>query len=229
MMANNFIFFTVWLIYFNRFDEINGWRLADMSALYGLVGSAWGLEVLVAGGLRNLAATITNGDLDGFLVQPKPVLSYVAASRSFPSGFGDLLSGAVLIGMSGYLSMGSLPLILVLLTSSCLIFCSTSVIAHSLAFWLGPVNGVARDFSDFLIMFSVYPQTIYHGFLRILLFTLVPAGLIGYLPVETIRAFGWDKLGLVLAGALTYAALAAFSFRRGLVRYESGNRFGVRA
>lgn len=228
MILNNLIFFTVWLIYFHRFETVNGWNLADMSLLYGIVSFAWGLEVAAAGGLRNLAQTISDGDLDGFLVQPKPALLYVAASRSFPSGFGDMLSGTFLIAMSGYVSPASAPLIVLVLASSCVIFCATSVIAHSLAFWLGAINSLAREFSDFLIMFSGNPQTIYTGFLRVLLFTILPAGFIGYLPVEAIRALAPGKLAGALAGAAIYGALALWTFRRGLARYESGNRFGVR-
>lgn len=228
MIANNLIFFTVWPIYFNRFEDVGGWRLPEMCLLYGATAFAWGLHVTFAGGLRNMAQTITDGDLDSFLVQPKNVLLYVAASRSFPSGIGDLISGSFLIALSGYVTLAKLPMIVLMLAAGGLIYTATAIIAHSLAFWLGQVNGLARQFSEFLIMFSVYPQTIYGGFLKVLLFTVVPAGFIGYLPVETVREFRWEPFLATLGAAVAYAGLALAVFRRGLARYESGNRFGVR-
>ena len=91
------------------------------------------------------------------------------------------------------------------------------------------MNDWARQMWEFVIIFSVYPQTVYGTFLRVVLFTVIPAGFIGYLPVELLRSFSVLGLAATLGGAAAYAGLALFVFRRGLRRYASGNRFGVRA
>jgi ABC-2 type transport system permease protein len=106
---------------------------------------------------------------------------------------------------------------------------ATGVLFHATAFWLGPVNSLARQAWEFLITFSVYPHTIYGGVLRLLLFTALPAGFVGFLPVELVRRFEWTTLAALVGGSLVYAVLAVVVFRLGLRRYESGNRFGVRA
>ena len=76
--------------------------------------------------------------------------------------------------------------------------------------------------------FSIYPRPLFAGFLKIVLFTLIPAGFIGYLPVELLRDFEWTGLLSAVLGAVGYAALALAVFAVGLRRYESGNRFGAR-
>ena len=229
MAANNVVFFTVWWIFFDRFEEIGGWRIADMTALYGTVALSFGVSVVLFGGTRDLARTISDGDLDPFLTQPKDPLLHAAGSRSMASGWGDMASGTALIAASGYLQPATAAIAVVGALCGTVVFTATAVLFHSLAFWMGPVNDWARQMWEFVIAFSVYPQSIYGTFLRVVLFTLIPAGFIGYLPVTLLRDFSLAALGATVGGAVAFAALAALEWRRGLRRYASGSRFGVRA
>ena len=62
-----------------------------------------------------------------------------------------------------------------------------------------------------------------------LLFTLMPAGFIGWLPYELLRDFHWTGL-LAATGrsGATLMTLAAWVFAMGLRRDASGNGFQVR-
>ena len=145
------------------------------------------------------------------------------------SGWGELASSALFLGLSGKLSLSTLPLALAAVAVSGAVFTASGVILHSAAFWLGRVENLARQLWEFLITFSIYPRPLFAGALKLMLFTLIPAGFIGYLPVELLREFTWLGLAAALAGAVLYVGLALLVFDRGLRRYESGNRFGVRA
>jgi len=227
MLANNCIFFAVWWIFFRNFREVNGWRFAEITALYAIVSGGYGLSTILAGGVRTLARRIVDGDLDAFMTQPKSLLLHAVASYSSPAGWGDLVTLAVLIYFSGYASHWAL--VTISLLCGTVLFTASGILIHSLAFWAGEIDNLARQAVEWVITFSVYPQTIFTGAMRVMLFTVIPAGFIGYLPVELLRAFRPELLVFLLAGTLAYAALACFVFARGLRRYESGNRFGVRA
>lgn len=229
MVANNVLYFAFWWIFFDRFEEIRGWRIADMAALFGVVTSGFGITVVFAGGIRDLARHIVDGELDTFLTQPKSPLVHAVASKTIASGWGDMCSGILFLSYSGLLEWRTLPLALVAVAISSAVFAASGVILHSLAFWLGRVDALVRQLWEFLITFSIYPQPIFAGALKVVLFTLIPAGFIGYLPVELLRNFEWRGLAAALAGAAFYAALALLVFRAGLRRYESGNRVGVRS
>ena len=229
MILNNLIFFTVWLLFFNRFEDVRGWRLPDMALLYGVIQLAFGLAVVFAGGGRELARTIVDGDLDAYITQPKPLLLHTVASRTYASGWGDMLCGVFLIGVSGYVTWMMAPVALLVSVCGAAVLVATVVLVGSLAFWIGPMNTLSRQIFEFTIMFSCYPATLFHGALRLLLFTAIPAGFISYLPSDVLRSFSWSGLGTVVGAAVLYTALALFVFHRGLRRYESGNRFGVRA
>ena len=65
-------------------------------------------------------------------------------------------------------------------------------------------------------------------FYLFLLFTLVPAGFVTYLPAEAIRDLSPAAAAMAVAGSLVFLALSAAVFYHGLSRYESGNLMGMR-
>ncbi len=62
---------------------------------------------------------------------------------------------------------------------------------------------------------------------KLILFTLIPAAFMGSLPAEFIRAFTWQTLAELLAGAIAFLIIAVAVFRLGLKRYESGSAIQV--
>ena len=229
MLVNNLIFFVMWWIFFREFKEIRGWRIEDMAAIYAVGAGGFGLAVVFCEGARHLARMIQDGDLDTFLTQPKPVLMQCVVSRSWATGWGDVLTGVVLLAVSGYTSALSILMMVVACLCAATVFVATTVLLHSIAFWVQHIEAVAKQASDFLVLFSIYPKTIFGGVMKFILFTIVPAGFITFLPVELVRGFSWGVLGMAVGGATFYAGLAVVVFGAGLRRYESGNRFGVRA
>jgi ABC-2 type transport system permease protein len=195
--------------------------------LFGVVAAGFGLAVTVAGGVRHLGRFIEEGDLDTLLTQPRSVLVYALGVRSQPSGFGDLLSGMLFIAWSGQVSWRMLPLVLAVIFASALVFVACGIVFFSLAFWLGRVETVARQLWDLLITFSLYPEPLFGGMLRLALFTILPAGFVGYLPARVVHAPSLLHVSLLAVGAGTYLALAVLVFGRGLRRYASGSRFST--
>jgi ABC-2 type transport system permease protein len=130
--------------------------------------------------------------------------------------------------LSGHVSLSTLPLVGLLLFSSSVIFLGSAIIIHSLAFWVTSMESLSRQLMEFLIVFSVYPQSAFTGPIKWMLFSIIPAGFIGYLPVQILREFSWMKLCAVVASASFYFGLALLTFHSGLKRYESGNRMGIR-
>jgi len=224
MALNNGIVLTLWLLFFLRYGDVRGWRATDTVALYGVTAWAFGLAVVLGHGVNDLARRIHDGGLDAFLTQPKDVLLQCVASKSEASGWGDLGSGIVLFAASGLLAPSALPICNVTALSGAAIFLASAVLFHSIAFWLGDTTTVSRQAWHFVILFSLYPSTIFGGWLKLMLFTALPAGFIAYLPVDLLHRFSWGTLFAIAGAAVAYVAVAAFVFRLGLRRYQSGSR-----
>lgn len=226
MALNNVLFFSTWWLLFARFEAIKGYRLPDMLALFGVSAAGFGLGVALCGGVLELAKTIADGDLDAYLTQPKSVLLRAVASRSQASGWGDLISGVVLLALSGY---GNVPMIALAVLLCAVAYVASFAVLSCAAFWLGRLDGVIPPAIDFVITFTCYPPTLFGFWLKVVLFTVLPAGIIAYLPVELIRDPGLHTLLPAVAAVAGYVLFALWLFRRGLRQYESGSRFGVLA
>jgi ABC-2 type transport system permease protein len=227
MAINNLVFFVFWWILLHRVPDVGGWRLGEMAVLYGVVAAGYGLGVTVAGGVRHLARFIYEGELDAFLTQPKPTLLYAVCCRSQASGIGDVLSGLLLLGLSGAVRPATLPVVALAVVSSALVFTASGIVFFSLAFWLGRVETAARQIVEAIITFAVYPEPLFGGALRLILFTVLPAGFVGYLPAELVREPSLGAAISMAAASAGYMSFAVWVFGRGLGSYCSGSRFGV--
>ena len=225
MALNNFAFFVFWWALMAHVDSIRGWRLGDIQLLFGMVAAAVGLTVSLAGGVRHLGRFIDDGDLDTLLTQPRSVLVHALGLRSQPAGFGDLISGVIFIAWSGQVSWRMLPFIVAAVLASAIVFAASGIVFFSLAFWLGRVETVAAQLWELVITFSLYPEPLFGGALRLVLFTVLPAGFVGYIPARVVQAPTLLDVTMLTMGTAAYLSLALLVFERGLRRYASGSRF----
>lgn len=228
MIANNLIFFSIWWVFFRQFQDVSGWQMKDMVALMAIGSGAYGFMQIAFGGVKQLSRIIMNGDLDPFMTQPKNLLVHLVGSRSISKGWGNMLTCLLLIFLGDLATFSSLPLIFLSILSGGIVFASFGIIAHSLVFWLGSVESLSRKYCDSLYLFALYPTNIYSGVLQLIMFTVIPAGIIGYLPVELLRNFSWMQLIFMMGSSSLFLCLAFFIFHLGLKKYESGNQFGMR-
>jgi len=225
MVLNNFTFFVFWWVLMRRTPTLRGWRLADIQVLFGVVAAGYGLTVTLAGGVRYLGQAIEDGALDTLLTQPKPVLLHALGLRLQPSGFGDVLSGLVFILWSGQVSWRTAPAVALAIAASALACAACGIVFFSLAFWVGRVETAARQLWELLLTFSLYPEPLFGGALRLALFTVLPAGFVGYLPASVVREPSIQNMSMLATGAVLYFTLAVLVFDAGLRRYASGSRF----
>lgn len=68
-----------------------------------------------------------------------------------------------------------------------------------------------------------------HGLVRLLLFTLIPAGFISFVPLLLLRHYSWWLLLGLMGATSIFVGLAMALFALGLRRYESGNLIGIQA
>jgi ABC-2 type transport system permease protein len=224
MLINDAMFFSTWWVIMRRFGSVSGWHLEDVMCLSGVSASGFGICVIVFGGVYDLARKVQEGELDTFLTQPKSVLFQALACRTQASGWGDLVAGVGLLALSGVVSWSRLPWVALAVLCSAVSFTATGVVMHSLAFWIGRIHTLARSLWDFTVTFSLYPPSLFGGVLRVVLFTLVPAGLVAYLPVEMLRSPRPLTVLAATGGTVLYTAFALWLFQRGSRHYASGNR-----
>ncbi len=222
MVVNDVFFLVLWYMFFAGFRRVGGWGLSDVALLLGLIMCVVAISGVLFGGYRDLAATILRGEIDALLTQPKSVLARLLARESIATAWGDLVMGVWMLVTFAALSWRDIPLLLLGLACGTTVYIASAVIYASLAFWFAGARSFARDLTDFMLLFSSYPGSIYSGMTKVIAYTLLPAGFIVLAPVDFLRAPSLETLGVLAASALGYAALAAGIFQLGLRRYRQG-------
>jgi ABC-2 type transport system permease protein len=223
MMLNNFMYFAIWIIFFQRFKEVNGWGINDMWVTYGVLASSFGLVSLLFGNAFNLSDIIMKGRLDYYLSMPRPVLLHAVASRMIGSGMGDFTYGFISYSFSGSFSLDGLGRFILATLLAAVVFASFLVLIQSLAFWFGMMSNFTNLMVNAIITFGIYPATLFDSTAKFILFTIIPAAFMGSVPAEFIHSFTWTTLGILMLGALVFLFLAVTLFKLGLRRYESGS------
>ena len=227
MLFNNFMYFAIWIIFFERFKDVRGWGVNDMYVTFGIIASAFGLVALFFGNSFVLGDIINNGRLDYYLSLPRPVLLHATSSRMISSGMGDLTYGYISYALSGQFTWdGFLRFNLAILLAAT-VFAAFLILVNSLAFWAGIVTSLSNLMLNAMLTFGIYPITLFDNYAKLILFTVIPAALMGALPAEFVRAYTWQTLAQLLLGAMIFLGLAVSVFSLGLKRYESGSAIQI--
>src|SRR6185295_8270767 len=152
---------------------------------------------------------------------PRPVLLHTVASRTIASGMGDFIYGFISYGLSGYLTADGLARYLLATLLAATVFAAFLILTQSLAFWFGMMSNFSNLVLNAMLTFGIYPITLFDSYAKLILFTLIPAALMGAIPAEFIRAFTWQTLAELLVGAAAFLFMAVAVFQLGLKRYES--------
>lgn len=225
---NNSAFIIFWAAIFGKVPGIGHYGFREVMFLWALGSGAFGLVHICFGNIGQVSRIILQSDLDTYLLQPKDVCLNLIASRSVVSAWGDLAYGLILFATVFGLQPQRLGLFLGFVVCGGLLMGSVIFTAQVLTFFIGDASAIARIVSEFLISFTLYPESIYQGPVRWVIYSLIPAGFIVFVPLRIMRAFSWPGLLLLIGVDLTYAGLSYGLFRLGLRRYESGNLIGTR-
>src|SRR5258705_7689489 len=182
MLVNNGFFLLLWFMFFAGFRSVGGWELKDLALLLGIGITMVGVSGVFFGGYRDMAAVILSGELDALLTQPRALLPRLLARESIASAWGDLLTGAVILIGFADVTPARIPLILLGVAAASVIYVSAAVIFASMAFWIAGARSFARDLTDFTLLFSSYPGSIYSGATKVIAYTVLPAGFIVLAP-----------------------------------------------
>jgi ABC-2 type transport system permease protein len=220
MAVNNGFFFLLWILFFAGFRSVGGWQLADVSLLLGIATTVVGVAGVFFGGYRDMAAAIVRGEVDALLTQPNPVLARLLARESLAHAWGDIATGVTLLATLAGLDAAHMPLAILGVALGLSVYVSASITFASLAFWISGARSFARDLTDFTLLLSSYPGSVYSGATKLIAYTILPAGFVVLAPMELLREPTLTHLGIAVAAAIGYAAIATSVFHLGLRRYQ---------
>lgn len=228
MFINNGVWVAFWVIFFTRFPVLGGWGVKDVITIWALAAAGYGLAYALFGNALPLASLIAQGQLDGWMLYPRALLPHLLLGRMSASAWGDALFGYVVYLLLVRPDLPHFLLFVALTLSVTILMVGFAILTGSLSFYLGNATALSEQWRGAMLSFSTYPAILFDGVVKMLLFTLVPAGFVTYLPVQALRELSLRHAGLSLLGSLAVLLVGVLVFYRGLKRYESGNLMVMR-
>lgn len=79
-----------------------------------------------------------------------------------------------------------------------------------------------------MVNFVTYPDDIFKGIVKVLLYTLIPVGIVNYISVSIMTNFNINNFIIVIGITILLIAVAFILFYQGLKRYSSSNLMSAR-
>ena len=222
MILNNASFIIQWIIIYSLKDSVGGYEFNQVLMLWGIAASTFGFAHFFFKKAFLLSDTITNGKLDSYIVQPKNVLISAITADIEPSALGDMIYGLIMIFISG-ITISKFLLFVFFTICGGIIITDIAVVFASLSFWISKSDMIADTENNLMTDFATYPDGIFKGTTKVLLFTIIPVGFTTYIPVWVLTKFNLGLTALVLSITILITFIAFVIFYKGLKRYSSSN------
>lgn len=222
MILNNASFIIQWIVLYSIKDDVGGYTFDQVLLLWGIAAATYGVAHLFFKKAFSISETIVNGKLDSYLVQPKNVLISVITSEVEVSAIGDMLYGFIVLFISG-ITIQKFLLFTLFMICGGIIIVDVAIILGSLSFWFGRSDMIADTGNSLMTNFATYPDGIFKGVTKAILFTLIPVGITTYIPVWVMTEFDLKLTLAVIFISIALTILAFLVFYRGLRRYSSSN------
>ena len=213
---------------FNSIPSLDGWGFYEVLFIYGFAQIPRGIDHIFTDNLWMLSGSIiVNGNFDRYLIRPLNPLFQIIAERFQPDGFGELIIGIILLGISSSnlnISFNFQNSVLFLFVVICGTFIYTAIklAVASMAFWIKFAQSylyMAYQISNF----AKYPMSIYSNAIKGVLTFIIPFAFTGYYP----GAYFLGKESIFNGVILTFLVavigtlIAYFVWLAGIKTYES--------
>jgi ABC-2 type transport system permease protein len=222
----NILFYEV---VYSHTNLIGGWDKEQMMVFVGAFLLIDALNMtLFADNLSNISFFVNRGDLDYYLIRPVSSLFFLSLREFAASSFVNLLMACsfltyALVRYSGPTPLPLVLLFLLLILNGTYLRYLVRMMTIIPVFWMHSNRGLEMMFYH-LVRFLERPDAIFTGWVRIILTTILPFGLMVSFPSRIL--FGgvqWNILFHLAAVTVALSGMVFFFWRKGLRSYSSAS------
>ncbi len=225
MFFSEFFFPVVTLVIYNAGASFPGWTLPELLLVQGAFILAKGIAFpLFIGLFFHVMWLVRSGNLDIFLLRPRPLLFTLVITSFNIHDMSKLLSGIVIIGYA-VCHLPAFPFdrlvwfVLLLLLSVLLIFSFILLMAVYTMRFIG--SDKVLGLIDPITQYGLYPRTIYNKPVKIIVTNVIPVAMIGFFPASVLlgkntEGFLWSVIATVF-----FFIASMFLWMRSAAKYTS--------
>ena len=231
MFGATFLDFLVIAVLFSRVTSLGGWSLWEVAFLYGASYLSFKLADIFVGKVERLGEWIRSGQFDSVLIRPLGTLGQTLTAEMDLKQVGGLAQGATVFGVAlAHVDIVWTParvlVLIVMLASGFVIFCSVWIATNAAAFWLVNVREATNAFTYGGNFLTQFPIDIFGPWFRRVFVFLIPVVFVNYFPSLFLLdkpSADWPDVLRFLSPvvALATAAVAAIVWRAGVRHYSS--------
>lgn len=225
--------FVALLMLYGPFPTLFGWKVGEVTLLYGLTAISFGLAEMIGAGIDNFAATIRQGEFDRVLLRPVGAFMQVIGSDFRLRRLGRVTQGiaalAIALHLLPNLHWTALKLLAMAagLASGAAIFVAILLLGATMCFWTVETTELTNILTYGGCTLLSYPLTIYTPTLQRFFLYVVPLAFGSFVPACFVLGrplpFGLPRqlaFGAPLT-ALLFALLVGAAWRTGVRHYQS--------
>ena len=217
-------------VVFHQVDKLGGFSYAEVTLMYGIAVSAFGIADLVVGHLDQLPFYVRRGTFDAFLLRPLSPLGQLVTSDFSLRRVGRVVTGftvlaVALVAVDIDWTAGRLLLVVVTPLAGAAIFSAVFVATSAIGFWVVEGTEFASAFTYGGNYLSAFPFTVFGTVVRRFFTFLVPVAFVAYLPSlallgrpDPLGLPGWLSWSAVPVAVVAWIASVAV-WRTGLRHY----------
>ena len=231
-LANGIEILVAWAL-FDRFGNVQGWRLGEVAVFYGLAHMMFAIADVLSRGFDVLGTEfLRTGDFDRVLLRPRAatlqLMGYdfrISRVGRFAQGFVVLLIGAHAVGVEW--DAAAIGMALWATAGGVALFVGIMVLQGTMSFWTIESLEVMNVVTYGGVQAAQYPLSVYNGWLRGGLTYVVPIACVAYFPILLILGRS-DPLGtpawfgaIAPIAGFVFLAIAFVAWRFGVRHYTS--------
>jgi ABC-2 type transport system permease protein len=180
-------FIGVWAL-FRRFNNINGWSLAEVALFYGVVNVSFACAEVLGRGFESFATTVKSGNFDRFLLRPRSTILQLFGVEFSLKRVGKFLQGLIILfwsinNLNLELNLIKTLLLLATIASGCALFLGLIIIQATICFWTIESLEMMNILTYGGVETAQYPISIYNKWLANFFTFIVPLAAVSFFPL----------------------------------------------
>ena len=222
-------FLGIWAL-FGSFGALEGWTIAQIAVLYGIVNVSFTVSEAVGRGFDEFSGLVKNGGFDRVLLRPRGTVFQMLASRLELSRVGRLSQGLGVLILGIMLQpqpMGFAQIMLIILSiaGGVMLFMGLLMMQAAMCFWTVESLEAFNVLTYGGVTMASYPLEVYREWFKRFFLYIVPLGCLNYLPsavlFDKVLPYPvWTAYLAPAAGALFLCA-GCFIWQTGVRHYRS--------
>lgn len=231
-LGNGIEILGVWAL-FDRFGNVQGWRLGEVAVFYGLVHMMFAMADILSRGFDVLGTEfLRTGDFDRVLLRPRTATLQlmghdfrISRVGRFAQGFVVLLIGSHAVGVDW--NAASIGIALWATAGGVALFVGIMVLQGTMSFWTIESLEIANVATYGSVQAAQFPLSVYNGWLRGALTYVLPLACVAYFPILLVLGRS-DPLGtppwfgaIAPIAGFVFLGIAFVAWRFGVRHYTS--------